>query len=174
MTKTSALVVIDLQRGMFEGADGPLDEAETLLARIGAMIATARQRGQAVIFVRHDGGSGDELQRDTPLWPIHPKVAPMEGEPIIDKTQPSAFEKTDLKKVLQAGRIETLVICGAQSDCCVLATAKAAQENGYGVTVVSDSHSTFDTREAKASALRAEVNAELKAAGIGLMEAKGF
>ena len=176
--KQPALVVMDLQRGMFEGAGGPLHEAEKLLRRVGAMIAKARLRGQPIIFVRHDGGPGDELERGTALWPIHPRVAPLSGpgidEPIVDKTQPSAFAKTDMKKVLQARGIESLVICGAQSDCCIAATAKAARKAGYAVTVVADAHSTFDSRHGKAKDLRAAVNAELAGMGIELVTAKGF
>ena len=174
MTKQAALVVIDLQRGMFEGASGPLDESEQVLARVNGMLAKARARGQPVIYVQHDGGPGDELQRGTALWPIDARIAPKDGEPIVEKTEPSAFENTDMTKVLKARGIESLVICGAQSDCCVRATAKAAHEAGYGVTVVKDAHSTFDSPEGKAKDLRQAVNDELAAAGIKLMQAAAF
>lgn len=174
MPKQAALVVIDLQRGMFEGASGPLDEADALLARVTGMLAKARARGQPVIYVQHDGGPGDELQRGTPLWPIDARVAPKDGEPIVEKTEPSAFERTGMTKLLKARGIDSLVICGAQSDCCVRATAKAAQEAGYGVTVVKDAHSTFDSSEGKAKDLRQAINDELAAAGIELLPAAAF
>jgi nicotinamidase-related amidase len=174
MTKQAALVVIDLQRGMFEGASGPLDEADTVLANVAGMLAKARARSQPVIYVRHDGGPGDELQRDTPLWPIDSRIAPKDGEPIVDKTEPSAFEKTEMTKVLKARGIDSLVICGAQSDCCVRATAKAAHEAGYGVMVVKDAHSTVDSPDGKARDLRRAINDELAAVGIKLMPAAAF
>jgi nicotinamidase-related amidase len=174
MTKQAALVVIDLQRGMFEGAGGPLDEADTVLARVAGMLAKARARGQPVIYVRHDGGPGDELQRDAPLWPIDARIAPKDSEPIVDKTEPSAFENTDMRELLKARGIDSLVICGAQSDCCVRATAQAAHQAGYGVTVVKDAHSTIDSPEGKAKDLRQAINDELAAAGIGLMPAAAF
>ena len=74
---------------------------------------------------------------------------------------------------LQRG-IESLAICGAQSDCCIAATAKAARKAGYRVTVVADARSTFDSRHGKAKDLRRAVNAELAGVGIELMKATEF
>ncbi len=88
MTAT-ALLVIDLQRGMF-AATTPYD-GEAVLNRVAGLLDRARASGIPVLHVRHDGGSGDDLERGTPGWEIHPAVAPKDGEPIIDKDRCSAF-----------------------------------------------------------------------------------
>ena len=50
----------------------------------------------------HSKGDGGGLAGGSALWPIHPRVAPKGDGPMVDKTQPSAFVKTDMKKVLKA------------------------------------------------------------------------
>src|SRR3546814_7764060 len=97
----TGLLVIDLQRGMF-GPGGPPYEGEAVLSRIAGLLGRARERGAAVLHVRHNGGPGDDLERHAPGWEIHPAVAPLDGEPVIDKDSCSAFHGTDLHERLQA------------------------------------------------------------------------
>ena len=82
---TTALLVIDLQRGMFEGEQPPL-EGDGVVARVAALLERARERGVAVLHIRHYGGTGDMLERGTPGWGIHPDVVPRGAEPVVDKT----------------------------------------------------------------------------------------
>lgn len=57
---------------------------------------------------------------------------------IIDKCTYSAFSGTGLHQELQQAAIDTLIVTGAETDVCVLATVFAAIEFGYRVVVVSD------------------------------------
>ena len=58
----AALLVVDLQRGMFNGERlPPIHAGEALLARVRALIAQARGTGVPVVFVRHGGGPGHLL-----------------------------------------------------------------------------------------------------------------
>jgi nicotinamidase-related amidase len=55
----TALMVIDLQVGMFNGVQiAPIPAGEALLTRVGAVIARARLAGVPVIYVRHGGPPG--------------------------------------------------------------------------------------------------------------------
>jgi nicotinamidase-related amidase len=57
---------------------------------------------------------------------------------VIDKPAYSAFFQSDLDAFLTEKRIETLVLTGAETDVCVLATALAAVDRGFRVVVVED------------------------------------
>jgi len=50
----------------------------------------------------------------------------------------SAFFQSDLDTFLREKRIETLVLTGAETDVCVLATALAAVDRGFRVVIVED------------------------------------
>jgi nicotinamidase-related amidase len=168
---TTALLVIDLQRGMFGGAAAPHD-GEAVLARVAGLLEQARSGTVPVLHVRHDGGAGDPLERGTPGWEIHPAVAPETGEPIIDKDRCSAFDLTDLDRRLAAGGITRLVIAGMQTEFCIDTNCRAAHARGYAVTLVGDGHTTFDGPDIPAVRIIAHHNRTLSYGGfVRLVEA---
>ncbi|MGD9508542.1 MAG: cysteine hydrolase family protein [Geminicoccaceae bacterium] len=140
----TALLVIDLQRGMFTQEQAPHD-GEAVLARVADLLGRTRRAGVPVLHVRHDGGEGDPLQRGTAGWEIHPAVAPRGNEPVIDKDRCSAFDRTDLQARLSAHGIDRLVVAGMQTEFCIDTNCRAAHALGYSVALVSDGHTTFDT-----------------------------
>ena len=98
MNTDTALVVIDVQSGLIDlGAY----QADDLLARIGGLLERARAAGIPVIYVQHSGGSPRHLLHpEKPGWAIHPAIAPHEGEPVVHKTTPNSFKKTNFKQIL--------------------------------------------------------------------------
>lgn len=69
----------------------------------------------------------------------------------------SAFKTTDLHAYLQQRRVERLIICGVDTDACVLATAFEAFDLGYHVKIDFDlTYSSNDLH--KAARLIAERN----------------
>ena len=44
---------------------------------------SARKAGTEIIYVRHDGGAGDQLESGTEGWKIHEAVEPKTGERIF-------------------------------------------------------------------------------------------
>lgn len=138
-----ALMVIDVQQGMF-GATGPFD-GRAVVARIADLIARARAASIPVFYVQHDGGPGDEVDKDGPGFPFHPAVAPQAGDHVTVKRRSSGFYQTDLDDRLKAAGIDELVICGMQTEYCVDATVRSAFERGYRVTIAADAHTTFDS-----------------------------
>lgn len=167
----TALLVIDLQRGMFDMEVRPY-AGDEVLSRVAGLLGRARQGGIPVLHVRHDGGAGDELERGTPGWDIHPAVAPLDGEPVIDKERCSAFHGTDLRERLQARGVDRLVVAGMQTDFCIDTTCRAAGDLGYSVTLVSDGHTTFDMPDLPAARIVAHHNSILQRGGfVDLAEA---
>ena len=68
----AAVIVIDLQTGMFDGvAEPPIHGADALAQRTQAVMDWGRRTGRPVAFVRHDGPAGDSLaQPGKAGWPV--------------------------------------------------------------------------------------------------------
>jgi nicotinamidase-related amidase len=87
------------------------------------------------------------------VFPFHPRIAPRDGDDVTVKTHSSAFHGTDFDEKLKRAGIDHLVVTGMQSEYCVDSAIRGAVERGYKVTLVSDAHSTGDSRHAKAEQL---------------------
>jgi nicotinamidase-related amidase len=169
---TTALLIIDLQRGMFEAGETP-HEGEAVLSRVAALAERARGEGVPVLHVRHAGDPGDPLEKGTPGFEIHPKVAPKRDEPVITKTRCSAFFDTPLREELTRRGIERLVVAGMQTEYCVDTSCRAAADLGYKVVLVKDGHTTFGNGVLPAEKIVAHHNRTLGGGGfVELSEAE--
>jgi len=66
---------------------------------------------------------------------IDPRIAPVEGEPVLSKHFASAFFGTTLATLLSIAGCDTVVVTGASTSGCVRATAVDALQHGYRVVV---------------------------------------
>jgi nicotinamidase-related amidase len=130
---TTALLVIDVQQGMFAFPDYPPLDGEQVVERIAGLIARARAGDTPVYFVQHDGGPQDEFHPGKPGFPFHAKVAPGEDEDVTVKNRCNSFQGTDLDRKLKAAGTQHVVICGMQTEYCV-DTAVRAHDDGYART----------------------------------------
>jgi nicotinamidase-related amidase len=154
---STALVVIDVQQGMFAGAHPP-HRHEALLATVRALQDRARALGIPILHVQHDGGAGSPLVRGGAGFGIHPDVAPRPGEDVVVKNQCDAFLGTGLDARLRALGIGRLVIAGMQTEFCVDTTTRAAFAHGFKVVLAEDAHTTFDSPVLKAADIIAHHN----------------
>ncbi len=157
MPTDTALLVIDVQKGMFL-EDDPVYDGENLLGKISTLIAQARTSGVPVIYVQHNGPEGDSLKKGTEGWPIHPAIAPALGEPVVEKWTPDSFHETTLQQELESRGIKNLVVAGIQTECCVDTTCRRAMTLGYKTTLVKDAHSTWNSRTLTAPQIIAHTN----------------
>lgn len=154
---STALLVIDVQRGLFDGNPRPF-EADAVVARINTLTARARAANVPVLFVQHEsaalayGSEPWQLQRS-----LH--VEPRDG--VLRKTTPDSFLHTDLQELLASWNVERVVICGFASEFCVDTTTRRAAALGYAVTLAADAHTTHDKPHATAAQIRAHENATL-------------
>lgn len=131
----SALLVIDVQNGVVEGAYN----LPAVLENINTAIDKARAAGVPVVWVQH---SDEELVLESERWQIVPELMPAEGESKVRKLYRSSFEATDLEEILAGLGVGHIYVTGMQTDNCVRHTTHAAQERGYDITVLADAHST--------------------------------
>ena len=135
-----ALIVIDVQQGLFERST-PIYQAEQVLKNINLTIERARQAGVPVIFIQH--ANENTLIEGSDAWQLHPEIRPHESETLIHKRHGNAFIETGLNAVSAAAGVKTLVINGLVTHGCVRATTLGALEEGYRVILVEDGHSSF-------------------------------
>lgn len=144
MATDTALIVIDVQRVMYESPDMQPFKGREVLATIKALIERARAAGVPVVYIRHDGGADSPFPIGSDLWQIMPDIAPESGEHIVEKTKPDAFAGTTLKATLDTLDAKRLILCGLQTDCCVDTTCRRASSEGYDTILAADAHTTFD------------------------------
>jgi len=146
ITKASpVLLLIDIQKGFDEydywGSDRNNPYAEQ---NAGELLSFWRNHAFPIIHVKHCSIS--------PLSPLHVShsgnqfnafVAPLEGEPIIEKSVNSAFIGTNLSEQLAELHCKTLVIAGLTTDHCVSTTVRMASNLGFNTILIHDATATF-------------------------------
>jgi nicotinamidase-related amidase len=140
-----ALILIDIQNDYFPGGKWALDGAEAAADNAVRLLAAARQRGDLVVHVRHEFTSADApfFTPGSDGAQIHPKVAPLDAEPVVLKHQVNSFRDTELKPLLDRHGIDTLTLAGSMSHMCIDAAARAAADFGYTVNIAHDACATL-------------------------------
>ncbi|QPF71685.1 isochorismatase family protein [Roseateles sp. DAIF2] len=168
---STALLVIDIQRGAFDGVRcPPIDAAERFVGNAQLLVEAARAGGHPIVFVQHcESDPRAPFEEGSVHWQLHESLQPQgERESTLRKYAFSAFENTDLDARLKAQGLTDLVICGLQSEYCVSHATQSALQLGYRVQLAQDGHSTWPTEEQGPAEIRDQVNATLAAAGASL------
>src|SRR6266550_1532563 len=99
----TALLVIDVQNGVVEGAH----QRDAVVANVASLVEKARRERVPVVWVQH---SDTGLARGSEKWRIVPELSPGEAEALVEKNYGDAFEETLVK---DAHTTEDLTAWGA-------------------------------------------------------------
>jgi nicotinamidase-related amidase len=140
------LVVVDIQQDYFPGGAHPLVGPEAAAEAAARLLAGFRAAGEPVFHVRHlwDEEGATFMRPGTEGVEIHPTVAPVDGETVVEKEHPNSFRETELESRLRAAGVDALVVCGMMTSMCVDATVRAAVDLGFETTVAHDACATRD------------------------------
>jgi nicotinamidase-related amidase len=159
---TTALVVIDLQRGI---AGRPMQPhtAQDVVKNAASLVKAFRKHGMPVFLVHvvHAPETMLKLPTDTsfdrpatlpPDWSeFVPEIGPVPSDIVIAKKQWGAFYGTDLELQLRRRGMETIVLCGISTEYGVESTARFAYEYGFRQVFAEDAMTSMSAESHNAA-----------------------
>ena len=153
--KTTALVLIDLQKGILGQSLAPYT-ADQVLAKATDLVSAFRAKGGIVVLVHVYFGEGAVIRPsgviDQPMqmakpptleWAeLHPALGQTATDVIIMKRNWGAFHGTELDTQLRRRGITTIVLGGVATNFGVEQTAREAWQHNYSVVLAEDASST--------------------------------
>lgn len=148
---TSALVLIDLQKGIAGGTKEPYPAAD-VVARGARLAAAFRRRGLPVVLVNVQGvppgrTEGSLSGGGTPPadWAeLVPELDVQDSDILVTKQNWGAFYGTSLDLELRRRGVTQIVLGGIATRYGVESTARGAHERGYHVTIAEDACTDMD------------------------------
>ncbi|MGD0831886.1 MAG: hydrolase [Terracidiphilus sp.] len=150
--RRTAIVVIDLQKGIAGMPGGAPHTKPAVIANAARLLAAARAAGAQPVLV-HVGGSLDGADRvHTPTdqswsrpgslppdWSeLVPELGQQRSDIVVLKRQWGAFYGTDLDLHLRRRGLTTIILCGIATEFGVESTARDAHERGYEMIFAED------------------------------------
>jgi nicotinamidase-related amidase len=180
----TAVVVVDIQVD-FASPDGALGQLGVDMGVVAPAVAAserlvdlARKAGAPVVFV----GLRTAAALDSPAWRERSRrrgsapsensaicrvgqrgsdfvgPTPQPGELVVDKIRYSGFFGTNLNSGLKALGVDTLLVCGLTTECCVDSTVRDAFHLDYHVFIPTDACAAYEPEVHQASLKNLELN----------------
>lgn len=163
----TALVIVDMQvdfgspQGEMARRGADVSACQVAVKKAETLVDAARAAGVAVVFVRlltHPGGEnrimreskgrqGDD-EPDLCTEGTHGAdfigPQPQAGEAVFSKNHFSAFARTGLADQLHAQGVDTLILAGLTTDCCVQSSAWDAFERDFHIFIAEDACAAYE------------------------------
>jgi nicotinamidase-related amidase len=169
MITMDALIVVDMQKGIFYKKHIRVYEDEMLINRINHMIDQCHRKAIPVIFLRYTGDY--VLTPGTESWDLINELHLDAEDVVIDKYGSDAFETEAFVETLKRMNIQHVYVSGVFSHGCVQATVMGAVHKRYNVSLIEDAHSNIAPQ---AHRIIASVNSRMRLLGISLMSTNDF
>ncbi|HEY2008845.1 MAG TPA: isochorismatase family cysteine hydrolase [Rhizomicrobium sp.] len=150
MSARAALLLIDMQVD-FGAPDGAMARqgrdvtmAQAAMAKAVSLAEAARAGGIPVVFVRLLARPGEDLCVEGTAGADFIGPLPQPGETIVSKSRFSAFTGTGLAEQLRARGIDTVILAGLTTECCIQASAWAAFEQDFRVILAADACAAYE------------------------------
>ncbi len=148
--RSTALVIIDLQRGIVARQTAPHTSAE-VVAQARRLAERFREVSATVVLVRvaYAADGSDRLKQPVDAPPMAgspapdfsdlvPELGPKPGDLVVTKRQWGAFYGTELDLVLRRRGVRAIVLGGISTNFGVESTARDAWERGYELVFAED------------------------------------
>ena len=139
----------------------------TVIPAIARLLAVWRKRGWPVVYLtlgsdhrdlrdlpprlraairdlEERSGVHDMFWSGNPAFAIRRELAPLDDELVVQKQTFGAFNSVDLEPILRERGIDTLVMTGITTNCCVETTARDAADRGFQVAIVAEATADYE------------------------------
>jgi nicotinamidase-related amidase len=161
MRRDSALLILDMVNPFsYPNGNASLRAAKRIAETVHGIARSFRRRGAPCIYVNDNFGQWQndfrallETVSRTRGAQVLDWVRPGEGDLFVLKPKHSAFYQTPLPSLLESMGAGSLVVCGIETDSCVMATAMDAHMREYEVRVPSNGSASASTARQRAALL---------------------
>lgn len=144
-----AIIVVDMLKDTFkEGSKLPItQEARQIIPNLQRLLNESRKKGFPIIFacdsfLKEDfifkGKMKARSLRGTEDAEVIDDLKPEPTDMVLPKRRFSAFFKTDLDQTLRTWGVDTIVVTGITTECCVLTTAMDGLCHDFSVIILED------------------------------------
>ena len=156
--KKTALVVIDLQKGITGMPTAPHPSAE-VVERSNRLAKKLREKGGTAVYVHVDMADFLQLPADAPMRDpnappppasaseLVPEAGHQSGDLLITKRHWGAFAGTGLEQELRKRGVDTVVLTGIATNIGVESTARQGTGLGFAFVIVEDACSSRSADE---------------------------
>jgi len=192
MPARTVLLVIDIQadfaspEGAMARSGADMTAIFPAVERAGALVEVARGRGVLRVFTRavtaphletdvereakgRRGDDGPGICREGTPGADFIEPRPHADEAVVTKHRYSVFAGTGLAEKLKARGIDTLVLCGLTTECCIQSSAWDAFERDFHVVIATDAVAAYQPQLHGAALEALELNGAILADSAALL-----